>query len=692
MATVTSIAGFQRGGQTFLTATKNADASSGTTYIVRRKQNSAITSSSDGTLIGTLNADSWRLLWDDSATTENLNSGLLIPGSAGESVETVASRRMLTTEVLIVITTASGETGNWHYAIFTSDDPNTVTAGVNATSSPVAETYAAVPGVVLVNDWTGGGGSNKFRKYFAWEDYVTWYHGNWGYYGNKVVLTQSATADPLVGGTLYPVTLYLGSSAPSPGYVEPSGISDNTNTRGFYLSPVDMDLTGITAAPSYHAQHYTTFWTGYPTQAAPTTKLRLATAIRATRYTQAIAAISVLQIDSGRMYLSGSSFGGMGVHLANDAANTGVFAAADSLSGIPTYRRFTGCSGIYGPDGSTYNWPDRAGVPDLRLDTTNALEWGEWANANLSVTQTRTLPPALYGWGTDDTHPPCIFQQATDAAESAQQAVFSKWVLNAGHGNVQVKMASETTGLYLRFKTTEAYPAFSGTWANDDDSNMTASGQHNLKIDWQCSQHSITGGSAITDSAGTFAISFLSLSGSAKSGTVTIRNAQAFRPGAGAVLTWSATGGQSGSATRNSDGSVTVTGLSVDTTATRLTITDAGSPSVSQSPSSSSSVSSSASRSQSPSSSASSSPSPSSGIGQMGQYMSIVPSNSVDQPFNALYIGSQGNVAVVRLDNVAVLFAGAPSGLMIRVAGRRVNLTGTTASNIVATTRPLDWQ
>lgn len=683
MATITALAGFQRGGQTFLTATKNAGATSGTTYAVRRKQNSPITSSSDGTLISpSLNADSYRFLWDDSASTENLNSGFLIPGSAGESVEIVASRRMLSTEVLIVITTASGDTGNWYYAIFTSDDPNTITAGVNALTSPIAETYEAVPGVVLIDDWTqpNGAGTNRYRTYIAWEEYSTWGHGHWGYYGNKFVVTHAAPDDPIIGGSTYPLTLFL-HGAPDNGYHEPAGVGNNTETRGFYVSPVEMSLSGVTQALSYHNQPAAAFWAGYPTLADPTTIQRNSEAIRVVRYARAIAALAgnPLQIDASRLYISGASMGGMDIHIAYDAANAGIFAAADMISGIPTFQRFTGCSGSYGPNGTT--WWGQSG--EFRLDTTNALAWREWGNVNVSTLQARTLPPALYGWGTDDTHPPCIFKEAVDLAETQKQAVFAKWVLNAGHGNTAVIAPGETTEMYLRFKTTEAFPAFSGAWANDDDGNMAASGQHNLKIDWQCSLHSISGGSAIVDSATTFAMSFVSGAGATKSGTVTIRNAQAFRPGVGAVLTWAATGGQSGSATRNSDGSISVA-FNVAITHTRLTITDAGSPSISQSPSQSASVSSSPSRSASPSSSVSPSPSPSAGIDDSGDYFVIVPSNTMDQLFHALYIGSAGTVVAVRMDGVAVTFVGVSAGQSIRIAGRRVNSTNTTAANIIA--------
>lgn len=124
------------------------------------------------------------------------------------------------------------------------------------------------------------------------------------------------------------------------------------------------------------------------------------------------------------------------------------------------------------------------------------------------------------------------------------------------------------------------------------------------------------------------------------------------------------------------------------------------SPSSSVSPSPSSSASRSASASQSPSSSASPSPSPSApeippdqemeGGPNLTTYQTfgaVSPSNTVDQRFrfDAIYVGAAGNVAVVSDGNYpAVVFANAPTGLLLRVHGRRINATGTTATNLIA--------
>ena len=61
----------------------------------------------------------------------------------------------------------------------------------------------------------------------------------------------------------------------------------------------------------------------------------------------------------------------------------------------------------------------------------------------------------------------------------------------------------------------------------------------------------------------------------------------------------------------------------------------------------------------------------------------IVPSDTVNNPFDGIYVGSTGNIVVVGEDNTVVTFNNVPVGYF-RVAGRRVNSTNTTASNLVA--------
>lgn len=57
---------------------------------------------------------------------------------------------------------------------------------------------------------------------------------------------------------------------------------------------------------------------------------------------------------------------------------------------------------------------------------------------------------------------------------------------------------------------------------------------------------------------------------------------------------------------------------------------------------------------------------------------------SFDNLTRGLYIGGAGNVSVYLADGTTVVFYGAVAGSIIPVRAKRVNSTGTTATNIVA--------
>lgn len=73
-------------------------------------------------------------------------------------------------------------------------------------------------------------------------------------------------------------------------------------------------------------------------------------------------------------------------------------------------------------------------------------------------------------------------------------------------------------------------------------------------------------------------------------------------------------------------------------------------------------------------------------------WLAVAPSDTVDLvPFTqrkmltkALYVGTGGDLALVSEDNNVVVWPSVPSGTVLRVAVRRVNVSGTAASNLVA--------
>ena len=66
-------------------------------------------------------------------------------------------------------------------------------------------------------------------------------------------------------------------------------------------------------------------------------------------------------------------------------------------------------------------------------------------------------------------------------------------------------------------------------------------------------------------------------------------------------------------------------------------------------------------------------------------HYAITPSDTVDFPesFRAIYVGGGGNVVVVANDGVAVSYIAVPTGSTIPMRGKRVNVTGTTATGLV---------
>lgn len=63
----------------------------------------------------------------------------------------------------------------------------------------------------------------------------------------------------------------------------------------------------------------------------------------------------------------------------------------------------------------------------------------------------------------------------------------------------------------------------------------------------------------------------------------------------------------------------------------------------------------------------------------------ITPSDTVnlEGPARALYVGGAGNISLKPLDGAAVTLVGVPAGTLLPISVTRVNVTGTTATNLV---------
>jgi len=69
---------------------------------------------------------------------------------------------------------------------------------------------------------------------------------------------------------------------------------------------------------------------------------------------------------------------------------------------------------------------------------------------------------------------------------------------------------------------------------------------------------------------------------------------------------------------------------------------------------------------------------------QAGQALQVTKSDTVVQPFRALYVGVLGDVTIIDLGGNSALFKAVPAGVYIWCAGTKVMSTGTTATNIIA--------
>lgn len=70
---------------------------------------------------------------------------------------------------------------------------------------------------------------------------------------------------------------------------------------------------------------------------------------------------------------------------------------------------------------------------------------------------------------------------------------------------------------------------------------------------------------------------------------------------------------------------------------------------------------------------------------EFGEAVTPHDSTNFAQTTRSLYVGGAGNVVVVfGSDDAAITFTAVPAGTILPVRAKRVNLTGTTATSIVA--------
>jgi Putative esterase len=524
-ATVTNLQVFAQKGQAFVTFTEISG--SGVTYRVYRST-SPITSLAGLTPVATL---------PQGSGLNRYTGQMFIIRDLGSP---------LPAQTGLLVWTAS-VSGGFYYAVTNSVD-SALVPGVNVTTSPVNEIAAAVPGSVQLKAPYGefGPGSHMVTEYFAWEDYATWDHGRWPYYGHRYnVLVPPAGLQP---GMTYPLLLLLHPADVS-GYREPP--TGYGSLLGITVIPRDNNFQFSEPDPYTGTNHNWSFWYGWKRSDNVVINT---TERRAVRYAQITRDDPKFQVDPNRIHVAGASLGGGGaMHLAYHFPQFFAAAAASigwtdptTTRGQLTYEEFLG----------------------QRVE--NGQLWDNWVDQRWLVENRSPLtPPIIYTFAKDDPilratgYPPLL-----TATETQKNAYIAQWK-NVGHHTFYLSGAAS----WARYKRNEAYPAFANS--TNSDPVTVQEGQRNLNLDWSSSLNSHGTGTQIVDTSGTFSMSFKSLTTDATA-DITIRNAQAFRPIAGETVTWTnalPTGAaiESGTTTADANGLVT-TRLQIRAAGNRITL------------------------------------------------------------------------------------------------------------------------
>lgn len=540
-ATATGLSAAHRGGQTFLTFVGIGLDGDGTTYSVLRSS-SPITSAAGLVPIATLAQDSGRLRYDDNPsityeTGQNLKTGFVITDGG--------PHLPAGTGLLVWTTTVSG---SFCYAVTNSTDV-TVTPGTNALSTCVSETYQATPGAVLVSvDTNYGGNGRTVRHYYAWEPYENW-RSEWGYYGFAFVVQIPST-----GSAPWPMYARF-HAAPGPPYAEASASSN--------WGPDFINLSWIDNFAVNDPYGGASGWTRHTGRLDSVTGLfRTFTADRIARYITLVRDNATgdgydFHVDANRIYSTGGSGGSYNALFA--------FHHQDLIVASETQIGFS--------ENASYNAePNETSVRVNAVGGSTVKQYFDY----VTMASSGPMPPIIHDKASNDTLDPSHYPPSLLAFETYHQPYAIEW-RTCGH--CQYSM-SDTFPQWTptRFLRNEARPAFGHASTSDtpesvapwNSASTDPPGQRNATLDWQSARHPIANGEPIADATDGAAISLTS--SVAATADVTVGNLQAFHPAAN--VPWTASGGQSGTATRNADGSLTVAALSIAAApaATRLAL------------------------------------------------------------------------------------------------------------------------
>jgi hypothetical protein len=394
------------------------------------------------------------------------------------------------------------------------------------------------------------------RHYYAWEDYSTWRHTEWGYYGHSFVVMV-----PTGGSAPLDLTVYLHSAGC--GFEEPLISPSSWPATTVVLAPRDLCFTGSTD-PYTGTSYGHSKWSGRLNSATgvymPITEDRVA------RYTKLLRDNATgdgynFSVDGNRLYLTGASLGGNTMHIA--AHHGELFAAAEAAIGMVN-------------DNAWNAEPNNNTVPGAAVGGPTIAQYRDLA---YQAAQQPLIPIIHTPNQNDGTVNPAAYPAVLAILEAYHQPYAAQW-RNLNHGQFSMETDYPQWNM-RRFKKNEAYPAFGNAGTSNKPESVAAwgagstdpNGQRNGTLDWSSELHPI--GDPIEDTVNTFRITVKSVSVDT-SADVTIRNAQQFRPEAGQRVDWrneSQAGQvlQSGSAIADGQGLVTVR-LQIIAAGNRLTL------------------------------------------------------------------------------------------------------------------------
>ncbi len=514
-----NLAGFHRGGQSFLTWTESAGVA-GETYRVYRAT-FAITSANlaSATLVATVPEGSgfYRREADRTDPPSGFDQRFHILNDLGAPLAAGTG--------LFVWT--SHETGSYFYAVtlVLGGTENRAISSANALSTGLSESEAAARPVQV---WQSAGG--RGRLYTQWMDYARWNPTFEGYAYNYEV-----TVPPAYDGTTsLPLVIYLHGWANDGGYeLQPE-------------TPWDWPVAQILIDDRYHTWYYGfsstyDFTLGAEADTGPVENYTEQRILRAIREVQAM---SWLRIDPRRIYVFGSSMGGSGA-ITLGMRYPDVFAAA--YGGLPMTDYQTS------PDGGIDWVADIApkwGTPAANLATLNrgadaahlarydgTPVW-TWMN-HLQQLRNRAGDEMAYLQSSHGSLDDVISWTSQGrpfyGALYDGRRGFAGMVVNEGHSWPGFIEATATTQFdQWQFRRDRSFPALTNA-SNSSPVPPGATARYNVDIEWSCPWNAFAGDLVDTDARWEVVLRSTTVDQTAD---VTPRRLQALRIADGDSFTW----------------------------------------------------------------------------------------------------------------------------------------------------------